>query len=160
MKRQHRSAAFCPSLSMYIVCTEEDGDLLTCTFSPTGDGAERKGAAAEVAGYVEGDVASLSGLRLRLRGTPFQLSVWREISKIPAGRVATYGEVAARLGKPGAARAVGGAVGRNPVAIVIPCHRVVASGGIGGYSAYGGADTKRKLLAIEMRRAGVQPGRA
>lgn len=69
---------------------------------------------------------------------------------IPPGRTLTYGALAARLGDPQAARAVGQALGRNPVAIIIPCHRVVAAGGgIGGFSAQGGATTKRRILAIE-----------
>jgi len=81
---------------------------------------------------------------------PFQRRVYELARDIPAGSTLTYGEVAQRLGSPGAARAVGQALGRNPFAIIVPCHRVVASGGrIGGFSAQGGADTKRKMLALE-----------
>jgi methylated-DNA-[protein]-cysteine S-methyltransferase len=69
---------------------------------------------------------------------------------IPLGEVLTYGQVAARLGDEGAARAVGRALGRNPFPIVVPCHRVIAAGGrLGGFSAEGGATTKRRMLVIE-----------
>lgn len=87
-------------------------------------------------------------LPLRLEGTPFQRAVWAFLLTIPYGRAYTYGEVAAALGKPGASRAVGAAVGRNPVSIVVPCHRVVAAGGRpGGYG--GGLDAKLFLLHLE-----------
>jgi methylated-DNA-[protein]-cysteine S-methyltransferase len=89
---------------------------------------------------------------LDLRGTPFRLSVWRELVAIPWGDVRTYGEVARRLGRPAAARAVGGANHHNPVAILVPCHRVVAGGGrLGGYA--GGVAVKAKLLAHEAAHA-------
>jgi AraC family transcriptional regulator, regulatory protein of adaptative response / methylated-DNA-[protein]-cysteine methyltransferase len=85
-------------------------------------------------------------------GTPFQREVWQELRAIPAGERRTYGEVAARLGKPRAARAVANACAANPVAIVIPCHRVVRGDGrIGGYRW--GAERKRALLASEQSRA-------
>jgi len=81
-------------------------------------------------------------------GTEFQRAVWQELQKIPCGRTATYGEIAARLGKPGAMRAVGGANAANPVPILIPCHRVVAAHHrLGGFS--GGLDVKRALLQLE-----------
>jgi methylated-DNA-[protein]-cysteine S-methyltransferase len=82
--------------------------------------------------------------------TPFQLSVLQAARRIPAGSVWTYGQVARSIGKPKASRAVGQALGRNPVPIVIPCHRVVASdGSLGGYSGGGGLDSKRWLLHLE-----------
>jgi methylated-DNA-[protein]-cysteine S-methyltransferase len=85
---------------------------------------------------------------LDLRGSPFDLRVWSALLEIPFGETRTYGELAARLAMPGAARAVGAANGRNPVWILVPCHRVVAAGGgLGGYA--GGIDTKRWLLAHE-----------
>ena len=81
-------------------------------------------------------------------GTPFQRRVWEALLEIPYGKTATYGEVAARVGQPGSARAVGHAIGRNPVGIVIPCHRVVGAGGLlTGYA--GGLDRKASLLAHE-----------
>lgn len=81
-------------------------------------------------------------------GTPFQHAVWAALREIPPGRTATYGEVAARIGRPGAARAVARACAANPVALLIPCHRVVpASGGTGGWRW--GAARKRALLERE-----------
>ncbi len=81
-------------------------------------------------------------------GTPFQRRVWEELRTIPRGSTVSYGDLAARLGRPGAARAVGSAVARNPISIVVPCHRVVGSNGaLTGYA--GGVDRKRTLLALE-----------
>ena len=86
-------------------------------------------------------------LPVRPRGTAFQLAVWREIDSIPYGGRRTYGQLALALGRPGAARAVGGACGKNPIWLLTPCHRVVASHGLGGYE--GGAELKEKLLRLE-----------
>lgn len=84
-------------------------------------------------------------------GTEFQQSVWKALCDIPFGQTRTYSEIAEAIGRPKASRAVGGACGRNPVAIIVPCHRVVASGGgLGGYS--GGLHIKKQLLAIEARK--------
>ncbi|MEO8430793.1 MAG: methylated-DNA--[protein]-cysteine S-methyltransferase [Acidobacteriota bacterium] len=81
-------------------------------------------------------------------GTPFQLDVWRMLRTIPYGETVTYGEIAGRLGRPRAQRAVGAANGRNPLPIVIPCHRVVGSdGSLTGFG--GGLPMKRRLLALE-----------
>lgn len=81
-------------------------------------------------------------------GTAFQQSVWRALLEIPQGEVISYGEVSRRIGNPKAIRAVGGAVGRNPVSIVVPCHRVMgASGALTGYG--GGLDRKTALLTLE-----------
>lgn len=80
---------------------------------------------------------------------PFHQRVWKECAKIPKGRTITYGELARRLGKPGAARAVGQALGANPFAPIVPCHRVVAADGPGGFSARGGVGAKLKLLKRE-----------
>jgi len=99
-----------------------------------------------LADYFAGKVPHLPALDLQ--GTDFQREVWRALVDIPWGEVRTYGELAASLGRPGAARAVGAANGQNPVAILVPCHRVVAAGGrLGGYG--GGLDVKRHLLAHE-----------
>jgi methylated-DNA-[protein]-cysteine S-methyltransferase len=87
-------------------------------------------------------------LDLAPNGSPFQRSVWRELCAIPYGETASYGEIAAAVGQPGAARAVGGANNRNPIAIVIPCHRVIgANGTLTGYG--GGLPRKQQLLALE-----------
>ena len=82
------------------------------------------------------------------RGTPFQERIWKEIAAIPYGATLTYAELARRAGAPGAARAAGAATGRNPLSIVVPCHRVVGSaGGLTGYA--GGLDRKERLLRLE-----------
>lgn len=87
-------------------------------------------------------------LALDLRGTPFQALAWQALLRIPFGATVTYGQQAAMIGRPTAARAVGSANGRNPVPIVVPCHRVLAAGSaLGGYSS--GLDVKRALLALE-----------
>jgi methylated-DNA-[protein]-cysteine S-methyltransferase len=81
-------------------------------------------------------------------GSKFQLDAWRALRRIPYGRTITYGEQAARMGRPGAARAVGSANGRNPLPIIVPCHRVIGSDGtLTGYG--GGLDVKRYLLRLE-----------
>src|SRR5882724_2205140 len=86
----------------------------------------------------------------KLKGTIFQKKVWREILNIPKGKTITYKELAKKIGKPKAVRAVANAVGANPMAPYIPCHRVVRSdGSLGGYSGKGGIKTKRKLLLKE-----------
>lgn len=86
---------------------------------------------------------------LALRGgTPFQRAVWQELQQIPYGKTVTYGDVAARIGRPRAVRAAGSAIGANPVAIIIPCHRVIgADGGLHGFG--GGLDVKQALLELE-----------
>jgi O-6-methylguanine DNA methyltransferase len=84
---------------------------------------------------------------IRLVGTRFQNEVWRVIASIPAGTAISYGEVAKRIGNPKAVRAVGTACGANPVAYIIPCHRIVASNGLGGFGS--SMDIKKKLLKIE-----------
>jgi len=81
-------------------------------------------------------------------GTPFQRIVWREIAKVPFGETITYAELARRCGRPDAVRAAGAATGRNPITVIIPCHRIMGSGGaLTGYA--GGLDRKRTLLALE-----------
>ena len=84
---------------------------------------------------------------LAQRGTKFQLQVWAALRRIPYGDVRTYGEVARMVGRPGAMRAVGGACHANPIPVVIPCHRVVAAHGPGGFGS--GLETKRRLLSLE-----------
>ena len=87
---------------------------------------------------------------MKLVGTKFQLKVWTYLRKIPRGRVKTYSQVAKAIGKPLAVRAVANAIGKNPYAPKIPCHRVIRSdGSLGGYSGKGGLKTKRFLLKKE-----------
>jgi methylated-DNA-[protein]-cysteine S-methyltransferase len=98
-----------------------------------------------------GEARDLSAIALDMEHVPaFHRRVYDVARAIPSGETLSYGAVAARLGAPGAARAVGQALGRNPFPLVVPCHRVLAAGGkIGGFSAEGGITTKRRLLAIE-----------
>jgi methylated-DNA-[protein]-cysteine S-methyltransferase len=113
--------------------------------------AERTGVARrELDEYLRGRRTSFS-VPVDLRHvTSFQRSVLEAARSVPRGQVATYGDIGRRIGKPGAARAVGQALGSNPVPIVVPCHRVLASdGSLGGYSGRGGLRTKRQLLALE-----------
>jgi len=104
-----------------------------------------------ITALLNGDAVDLSDVELVMEGVPaFHRRVYEVVRAIPPGGTMSYGEVAAWAGAPGAARAVGQALGNNPFAIVVPCHRVLAAGGrIGGFSANGGITTKRRLLAIE-----------
>ena len=104
--------------------------------------------ARQLEAYLAGKPIKFDG-RLNLSaGTPFQRKVWRTLCTIPRGQTRSYAWVAKKVGKPGAARAVGAACGANPVAIVVPCHRVIASdGSLGGFG--GGLPLKRRLLKLE-----------
>ena len=106
-------------------------------------------ATEAIAAYLAGDRTSFD-VPLRLGGTAFQNKVWTALRDIPHGTVQTYGRVAQRVACPGGSRAVGGAVGKNPVAILVPCHRVVAARGLGGFT--GGVDIKKHLLRLEGNR--------
>ncbi len=98
--------------------------------------------------YFGGELDALDDVVVDTAGTPFEERVWSRLRKIPAGRTISYGELARSIGRPSAVRAVGGANGRNPVSLVVPCHRVIASdGGLGGYG--GGLERKRWLLVHE-----------
>jgi methylated-DNA-[protein]-cysteine S-methyltransferase len=105
-----------------------------------------KSAVKDLDEYFEGSRRH-SKLPFHLIGTEFQISVWRELTRIPYGEVARYGEIAERVGRPKAVRAVGQACGANPIAILIPCHRVVSSNGLGGFGL--GLGAKRWLLGHE-----------
>ena len=145
-----------------------DGTLWSCGFEgpdgrlPVGvveDPVATADVAAQVAAYFQGERRTFD-VRRAQRGTSFQRRVWDAITAIPFGCTASYGEIAASLGRPGAARAVGQAAGSNPCPIVVPCHRVVASGGrLGGFSGglFGGTDVKERLLAFEG--AAIRPTR-
>jgi AraC family transcriptional regulator, regulatory protein of adaptative response / methylated-DNA-[protein]-cysteine methyltransferase len=116
-----------------------------------GGDAAFEATVAAVIGLVEAPASGLD-LPLDLKGTSFQLRVWQALRSIPAGQTATYGEIARRLGVPRASRAVGAAIAANPVAIAVPCHRVIRSdGGLSGY--HWGVERKRALLAREGRQA-------
>jgi methylated-DNA-[protein]-cysteine S-methyltransferase len=109
-------------------------------------------AARQLAAYFAGTRTSFE-LDLALAGTPFQQRVWAELQLIPYGETISYGQLADRIGQPAASRAVGLANGKNPVSIIVPCHRVVGSdGSLTGYG--GGIDRKRYLLSHEQRVSG------
>ncbi|MEU8913914.1 methylated-DNA--[protein]-cysteine S-methyltransferase [Streptomyces nigrescens] len=113
---------------------------------------------AQLQAYFRGELTSFD-LPLALRGTPFQRRVWAALCAIPYGETVSYGQLAERLGAPSASRAVGLANGRNPVGIIVPCHRVVgANGSLTGYG--GGLDRKRRLLAFERTEDGLFPAEA
>ena len=123
----------------------EDDPLLQC-------------AAQQLGAYFEGSDVDFD-LPLDLLGTPFQLAVWKQLLGIERGATTSYGDIARRLGTPSASRAVGAAVGHNPVSIIVPCHRVLGSGGaLTGYA--GGLDRKTALLRLESARAPARRGRA
>jgi methylated-DNA-[protein]-cysteine S-methyltransferase len=104
-----------------------------------------------IVALLRGEPNDLSAIPLDMEGVPpFHRRVFEVARTIPPGKTLAYGDIAARLGAAGAARAVGQALGRNPFPIVVPCHRVLAAGGkIGGFSAHGGTATKRRMLAAE-----------
>lgn len=139
-----------------LTLTAEDGTLTGLTFgSPPAElGGQRRddepilaAARRELAEYFAGQRRDFS-LPLAPRGTAFQLRVWEALRAIPYGSTVSYGELARRIGEPRASRAVGLANGRNPIAVVVPCHRVVgADGSLTGFG--GGLAAKRTLLDLE-----------
>lgn len=112
-----------------------------------------------IVALLHGEIGDLSAIELDMdRVPPFHRRVYQVARTIAPGETMTYGEIAAQLGSPGSARAVGHALARNPFAIVVPCHRVLAAGDkLGGFSANGGTTTKLRLLSIERVRAGEAP---
>jgi methylated-DNA-[protein]-cysteine S-methyltransferase len=115
-------------------CTARHGDVLERT-------------ARQLDDYFQGRPIVFD-MPLALRGTPFQCAVWDALRAIPYGQTIAYGELARRIGRPRSIRAVGAAVGRNPISIIIPCHRVIgANGSLTGYA--GGLDRKQALLELE-----------
>jgi methylated-DNA-[protein]-cysteine S-methyltransferase len=143
--------------SVRFAATVEPGDTGRVTQSMHGDAhvpdvgrTTRRGlddAAAQIGEYFGGGRSAFD-LDVALRGTAFQRCVWSTLQEIPFGTTVSYGQLAARIGRPGAARAVGHANGRNPIPLVVPCHRVIGSSGdLTGYG--GGLDAKRFLLDFE-----------
>ena len=117
-------------------------------------------AIADIRRLLDGHKQDLSRIDLDMSTVPdFEQRVYVETRSIPPGETLTYGEIAKRIGEPGAAREVGKALGSNPFAIIVPCHRVLgADGKIGGFSANGGVATKVRLLSIEKARTRSAPG--
>ena len=121
-----------------------------------GDNDVLQAAEAQLDEYFAGTRTSFE-LPLAPQGTPFQLEVWQELARIPYGATISYAELAQRVGKPAATRAVGAANGRNPLPIVLPCHRVIgADGALTGFG--GGLPVKQILLRLEGAMAGEQAG--
>lgn len=105
-------------------------------------------AARALAAYFDGAPTPLEGLALDMHGTPFQRAVWQALIALPRGATSTYGRIAAGVGSPAAVRAAGAAIGRNPVSVLVPCHRVLGQGGgLTGYA--GGLHRKTALLQAE-----------
>lgn len=136
---------------------EEDGAITACRWAGAGETAQGdhpvlEAAARQLEEYLAGRRSTFD-LPLEPRGgTPFQRRVWEALRRIPYGATRSYGELAAEVGSPRAARAVGSANARNPISIFIPCHRVIQSSGqSGGYG--GGPAVKRRLLALEAAHA-------
>ena len=147
------------SFYSYKICNlgiaEEDGTICRILFanSKTPGGFEKtethliKKAAAQFGGYFDGKIKNFD-LPIMLHGTDFQIAVWKALQNIPYGETISYGKLAAITGNPKASRAVGMANHRNPIPIIIPCHRVIGSNGnLTGYA--GGLELKRKLLELE-----------
>ena len=135
---------------------ESDGDVLIGVWLPDERRHGRRDAddvptvlketASQLEEYFAGERTEFD-VPMELDGTPFQKEVWAELSRIGYGETISYGELARRVGRPRGPRAVGQANGHNPIPIIVPCHRVLAGNGIGGYG--GGLKVKRALLAIE-----------
>src|SRR3954453_4947424 len=129
----------------------EDGVVRAATFEPTPQPARRDqwGVHEKLDAYFEGDVDALDTIAVETdRGTAFQRDVWKRLREIPAGTTISYAELAGRIGRPSAVRAVGMANAANPITLIVPCHRVIRSGGaLGGYAF--GLDYKRWLLDHE-----------
>ena len=111
------------------------------------EGGRAEESAKELGVYLDGRLKRFIRNPVALLGTPFQVIVWKGLMQIPYGQVISYSDLAKRIGKPNSARAVGNAVGANPIPIIVPCHRVVSSRGLGGYSS--GIEIKKKLLRLE-----------
>lgn len=137
-----------------LTVTADKGDIISIKHnaearktSSDGSSAVLKEAEIQLTEYLEGKLKTFD-LPIRFTGTPFQVSVWRALQEIPYGATLTYGEIATRIGRPKAARAVGMACNRNPLLIIVPCHRVVGAGGqLTGFAC--GLEIKRELLKIE-----------
>ncbi|MGC4086360.1 MAG: methylated-DNA--[protein]-cysteine S-methyltransferase [Polyangiaceae bacterium] len=169
MTSAHAYTLFETALGRCGIAWSERGVAMLCLPEPSSSATERrmrrrfpeavgsvasmptKAAIDAIVALLSGEPRDLLEVELDMRGVPdFQQRVYVAARQILPGRTLTYGEVARRLGVPGAARAVGQALGRNPFAVIVPCHRVLAAGGnVGGFSANGGAATKLRMLAIE-----------
>jgi len=163
---RYTARAFDTPLDRMVTAVDGDGAVLLLEFlngrspqalvAPLGPNLEWTTAGCAevveaVTAWFQGRREALEGLRIRPAGSLFQLLVWSEVRKVPYGATSSYGEIAARIGRPGAARAVGRANASNPVCLAVPCHRIVgADGSLTGYG--GGLATKAALLDLEAGR--------
>jgi methylated-DNA-[protein]-cysteine S-methyltransferase len=134
----------------------EEGVVRAGTFDPTPQPtrADRFGVADKLRAYFAGDVDALDAIAAEGEGSAFQREVWKHLREVSAGTTVSYGELAARVGRPKASRAVGMANATNPIALIVPCHRVIRTGGaLGGY--YYGLEYKRWLLDHEAAASGA-----
>jgi methylated-DNA-[protein]-cysteine S-methyltransferase len=135
----------------FVDCEERMQRLLKLHYGdkqPVVNSRESSAIRHHVEAYFAGDLTSVDTIAVRTEGTPFQKQVWAELRHITAGTTLSYGELAKRIGRPSASRAVGLANGSNPIAIVVPCHRVIGSNGsLTGYG--GGMERKQWLLEHE-----------
>ncbi len=147
--------------SLDVVCVETESHMTSLMAQWRKKGIEAKDAAgqndrviAELDAYFAGDLKEFT-VPLDLRGTEFQRRIWKLLLNIPYGETRSYGQVASALGRPKASRAVGQAVGTNPVSIIVPCHRVIGvNGGLVGYG--GGLHRKQALLKLEAQHLGTR----
>jgi methylated-DNA-[protein]-cysteine S-methyltransferase len=147
-----------PQLSLHtplgaLTLSEDDGAIVSLDWGQGRDHEETAlltRARAQLQAYFDGNLL-IFDLPLAPHGTPYRQRIWQALRQIPLGEVRSYSEIAQIAG--GSPRSVGGANGANPIPIIIPCHRVTAAAGLGGYSAPGGLKTKSWLLAHERRHA-------
>lgn len=139
-------------LDLWLLARIEDGTIarLGMADAEPGNAATGHPLLDRVAAHLGTGDDPLADVPVDLSGEPpFHRRVLARLRKVPPGETVTYGDLAAEVGRPGGARAVGNAVASNPVPLVVPCHRVVAADGLGGYGAGKGVETKRRLLKIE-----------
>jgi methylated-DNA-[protein]-cysteine S-methyltransferase len=174
MTEQFHSEVFDTPTGMMTIITDSDGRLRAADWHDKGDRMPRllrlqyggelvlqcaptaSPARLALESYFEGDLQAIEGVRTHTRGTDFQRRVWAALREIPAGGTMSYGELAAKIGRPAAVRAVGAANGANPIPVVVPCHRVIgADASLTGFG--GGLERKRWLLAHERKHAVTVP---
>lgn len=146
-----------PAGRLFLARDDEGLKALKFNAKPEAGWVENRGGFKEVVrqldSYFAGELRTFD-LILKPEGTPFQVEAWKALCTIPYGKTISYGDQARRMGKPRASRAVGAANGRNPISIIIPCHRVIGAGGrLTGYG--GGLDVKRRLLDLEQADTGL-----
>lgn len=144
------ASLYSEALGLYLNCMIENGLVrrLFVSSEPEFE-VRRNDVLLKVSDYLSGRDVDLSEIPIKMDGTEFQVKVWDALRKIPKGELASYSEIARKIGIPNGARAVGNAVGSNHLLLLVPCHRVVSKNGLGGFSAEGGVETKKKILDVE-----------